>query len=203
LAGGVEADEAEFPSGGEDAFEGDGIEEGVPFGMGRGGDVTGDAEGSSHPGEFADGEAEAGFVAESEGEVGKRAKGKDVDGGALAEAAFEEGGGGFVLRGDAGDGELAEETVGGGAPVGGEGGGALEGAGGADEDGDFGMVAVGEEAGDGFGSGGGVSEAVDGGDGLDLDIGALEEEEDGEEVVGAGVGIDDDATGLLRPKGKA
>lgn len=203
LVGCVEADEAKRPAGSEDGFKGERIEVGVPLGSGGGGNVAGRIEGAAHPDEVADRVAEAGLFAEGEGEVGEGAESEYVERGAAEETAFEIGGGRFGLGWGEGGGERAEELAGGGAPGGGKGGGSFERAGGADIDRDAGTAAIGEQTGDGVGSGGGFSETMDDGDGFNADVGPLEQKKDGEEVVGAGVGIDVDGAGWLREKARA
>lgn len=65
LIGGVEADEAEGPTGAEDGFEGKRIEVGVPFRGRGGGNVAGCIQGATHPYKVADGAAKPGLFAES------------------------------------------------------------------------------------------------------------------------------------------
>ncbi len=198
LIGRVEADDAEGPAGAEHGVGGKRVEPGVPFGRGSRGDVAGRVERAAHPDEVAEGSTQAGLLPEREAEVGEGAEGEDVDRRPAEQAAFEVRGGGFGLRAEVDRGMRPEQLPGGGAPRGREGGITGQGPGGADVDRDPRAPAVGQQAGHRFSAGGGFGEAVHNGDGFDSYLGALEEEQQRQQVVGAGVGVDNHGTDGLR-----
>ncbi len=191
LVGCVEADESERPTGIEDGFEGERIEKGVPLRLGGSRNVAGCVERTAHPDEVADGPAKTRLFAEGDREIGQRAEGEDIEGRSVQETAFQVGGGGFGLGRWMRGRQLAEELAGGSAPLGGKGGGSFERLRGADVDGNTRTVAISKETSDGLGASGGLGEAVDDGDGFNPDVRPLEQEQQGQEVVGAGVGIDE------------
>lgn len=90
-----------------------------------------------------------------------------------------------------------EQLPGGRPPFVRECGGAGERPGGAEVDGDARALAVGQQATHGLSAGGGLGQTVHDGNGFDSHIRTREEEQQGQQVVGAGVGVDNDRADSL------
>src|SRR5580704_1124184 len=194
FAGDVEADHGERNAGIEDDARGFGIHIEIEFG---GGSDVAAAERAAHDDDGFDQRSNRGIGFEDGGDVGERADGDDGNFARVgADDAANEFGGGFGDGLGFGFGEIhaAEAVVAVGVFGGDE--AANERSGGAGGYGDVGAAGDFNQA-----QGVGKSErerdvAADWRDGFDVEFGGAEGEEDGDGVVDAGVGVEDDAVGF-------
>lgn len=200
LVGGIEANDAKRPVCAENGLEGQGIKKRVPFRRGCGGHVAGDIERAAHPDEIADGWTQARLLAEGEGEIREGAESEDVERGAPEEPALQIGRSGLGWQRGMGGGQLAKELVRSLSPCSGKSGGILQGPGGAHVDRNAGAMAVSEQPGDRLGASGWVGKAVNNGDGFDPNIRALQQKKNGQQIVGAGVSVNQHRMRRLRKK---
>ena len=189
--GEVQADQGEFEAAAED--DRGGVRVGVDVVFGGRGHVA-EVHGAAHQHDLVDGGGDVGGEAQGEGEVGERAEHAQGDaGGCCGAQQGDQGGDGVGLgRRLGGRGEVgAVEAVGAADEFGGF-QGEDQGGGAAGVDRDFGVAG---EFDDAAGVGGGLRDrdvAGDGGDhGHGETVGQSEGEEDGDGVVLAGVGVDD------------